>query len=74
MCISNCGVNLWNGLEEELKESRGINQFKKRYKKVFFERYRDVDVGVASLMTVTHVVDAVIVVFVVVGHQMYSDV
>ena len=41
MCMSICGVNLWNHLEQEVKLSKNIILFKKRYKNTFFEQYRD---------------------------------
>ena len=39
MCISVCGVDLWNGLGDGLKRSTNINHFKKLYKKDIFGRY-----------------------------------
>lgn len=35
MCISICGVNLWNGLDTELRQSLNINV------QIMFERYSD---------------------------------
>lgn len=35
MSISSSGVTLWNGLEEELKQSKNIIQFKTRFNKQF---------------------------------------
>ena len=40
MCISICGVILWNGLEENIKQSVNVVQFKNMYKKYIFTRYR----------------------------------
>ena len=40
MCISSHGVTLWNDLDEDLKHSRNLKQFKYRLKKAIFERYR----------------------------------
>ena len=40
MCISSHGVTLWNNLDEDLKQSRNMKQFKYRLKKHIFERYR----------------------------------
>ena len=45
MCISNCGVTLWNSLEQEMKQSTNINLFKKRYKKLFINRYMEEEMG-----------------------------
>ncbi len=39
MCLSVCGLGLWNGLNDGLKQSTNMNQFKKRYKKDIFGRY-----------------------------------
>ena len=39
MCVSSCGVTLWNSLETEIKQSANINLFKKRYKKIFLNQY-----------------------------------
>lgn len=33
MCISVCGVTLWNSFDEEIKQSKNISQFKKKYNK-----------------------------------------
>lgn len=41
MSISSYGVTLWNGLEEELKESKNIIKFKNRLKQSILNRYRD---------------------------------
>lgn len=41
MCISVCGVNLWNGLSVELKQSTNIIHLKKTYKRIIFQRYMD---------------------------------
>ncbi len=35
------GVKLWNGLDEEIKLSNSITQFKERYKEIIFKRYRE---------------------------------
>ncbi len=40
MCISLYGVTLWNALDDELQQSKNINQFKDRINKFFFGRYR----------------------------------
>lgn len=37
MCISICGVTLWNGLDVD----KNIAQFKRTYKETIFKRYRD---------------------------------
>lgn len=42
--ISICGVKLWNGLNVELKHCQNINQFKKRYKQMVFQQYKDEEV------------------------------
>ncbi len=39
--ISIGGVKLWNGLDEEIKLSNSITQFKERYKEIIFKRYRE---------------------------------
>ena len=41
MCISVCGVSLWNGLSMEVQRSPNMNHFKKVYKKIIFKRYSD---------------------------------
>lgn len=33
MCISVCGVVLWNGTDDEIKQCINIAQFKRNYKK-----------------------------------------
>lgn len=40
MCISICGVLLWNGLSSSIKQSVNMLQFKKRYKSFIFDKYR----------------------------------
>lgn len=40
MCISDCGVTLWNGLGDTIKQFNSINQFKKRYKKTILDKYK----------------------------------
>jgi len=40
MCISICGVILWNSLNNSIKENVNILQFKKRYKRSIFDKYR----------------------------------
>lgn len=39
-CISVRGVNLWNSLEDNLKQSTSIKAFKKMYKSIIFQKYR----------------------------------
>lgn len=42
MCISICGVILWNGLDEEIKHSKKISHsFTKMNKITIFGRYRN---------------------------------
>ena len=41
MCISVCGVSLWNGLSKEAQQSPNLIHFKKVYKKIIFKRYLD---------------------------------
>ena len=38
-CISVRGVNLWNGLDDELKMCRSIFEFKRLFKGMIFEKY-----------------------------------
>lgn len=45
MCISCCGVNLWNGLELELQQSLTIHQFKNIYKNKIFKKYIEEESG-----------------------------
>ncbi len=42
MCISVCGVRLWNGLEQVLKHCRNIKRFKTLYKNTLLKGYVDV--------------------------------
>ena len=39
MCISVCGVIIWNNLNEEIKHSMNIFQFKKRLKANIMAKY-----------------------------------
>lgn len=39
-CISVQGVNLWNGLNDELKRSNTIFQFKKMFKSKIYMNYK----------------------------------
>ena len=39
--ITICGVILWNGLEQELKQSTSIIQFKRMYRNTFLENYEN---------------------------------
>lgn len=39
LCISMCGVDLWNRLADDLKKSTNVNHFKKLYKKQTLDRY-----------------------------------
>ena len=39
-CVSFYGVTVWNGLDEQMKESRNIILFKKNYKKMIFANYQ----------------------------------
>ena len=39
MCISVCGVKIWNGLTEEVKHSTNITQFKKQMKHTILAKY-----------------------------------
>ncbi len=42
MCISVCGVILWNALGEEIKQqSKNVAQFKKMDRDIIFARYRN---------------------------------
>lgn len=41
MCVSSCGVNLWNSLGTEIKQSANINLFKKRYKTFLLHKYME---------------------------------
>lgn len=41
LCISSCGVELWNDLDVELKQSTDITQFKKKCKKNIFQRFKN---------------------------------
>ncbi len=43
-CMSSCGVTLWNNLDMEIKQSTNINLFKKRYKKLFINKYMEEEV------------------------------
>ncbi|KAK0140685.1 hypothetical protein N1851_022323 [Merluccius polli] len=49
MCISICGVVLWNGLEEKIKQSINVIEFKKMYKKYIFTRHEHITPILASL-------------------------
>ena len=40
MCISSCGVTIWNQLNDNLKYCEHINTFKSRLKRSIFDRYR----------------------------------
>ena len=40
-CISVCGVKLWNGLKEELKQCPNLKLFKTRLKEVILTGYKD---------------------------------
>ena len=40
-CLSAIGVNLWNKLDNELKTSNSIFQFKRKYKSMTIEKYID---------------------------------
>jgi len=42
-CLSVKGVDLWNSLLIQLKSSRTINGFKKRYKLNIMEKYRTLE-------------------------------
>ena len=39
MCISVCGVTLWNELPEEIRHTNSMSQFKRQYKKTIFKKY-----------------------------------
>ena len=41
LCLSVCGVKLWNKLNENLKQCPNIFLFKKMYKEIIFKRYRE---------------------------------
>ena len=41
MCISVCGVKLWNSLTIDLKACTNINQFKRMYKNKIIRKYED---------------------------------
>ena len=41
MCISVCGVHLWNDLQEEIRQSSSLSQFKNKYKNSIFNKYRN---------------------------------
>ena len=40
MCISVCGVKIWNSLTEEIKRSKNLFQFKTRLKVNILAKYR----------------------------------
>lgn len=40
VCISICGVTLWNGLDVELKQIKSIQRVKQMSKELLFERFR----------------------------------
>ena len=40
MCISVCGVKLWNGLREEVRLCKSLRHFKGIYKKEVLDSYR----------------------------------
>ena len=35
------GVNLWNGLTDDLKRSNSVNYFKKQFKTLIFKKYEE---------------------------------
>lgn len=39
LCISVFGVTLWNGPEEEIKQSENTGQFKNKYEQYIFDGY-----------------------------------
>ena len=39
MCISVCGVHWWNELQEDIRQSSSMSQFKNKYKKNIFNKY-----------------------------------
>ena len=41
MCISICGVRLWNSLEMCVKNYKNEHLYKKEYKKIIFGNYQD---------------------------------
>ena len=41
MCISVSGVHLWNELQEEIRKSSSLTQFKNKYKFFIFNKYRN---------------------------------
>lgn len=43
--LSICGVREWNNLSIELKQCSNLNQFKKKYKHMVFQQYRDANVS-----------------------------
>ncbi len=43
MCMSVCGVTLWNSLDEEIKQSSSTIQFKNRFKKTILVKYKNKD-------------------------------
>jgi len=40
MCVSVCGVRLWNNLRAQLKQCPSIYQFKSKYKQDILSKYR----------------------------------
>jgi len=40
MCVSVCGVRLWNNLRAQLKQCPSIYQFKSKYKQDVLSKYR----------------------------------
>lgn len=41
LCVSVCGVKLWNRMDVELKQCPNIHLFKSRYKKCILSRYKE---------------------------------
>ena len=44
MCISVCGVKLWNSLPEDIKDSKNVAHLKTMFKNNIFEKYRSENV------------------------------
>ena len=42
MCISICGVKLWNSLEMSINNCKNEFLFKKEYKRMIFKKYQDI--------------------------------
>lgn len=43
MCITRCGVNLWNCLDDKIKAAENSVHFKKLYKSYFLQKYAELE-------------------------------